>query len=874
MSLLERDQALGALMEYARDVHAGVGRCVVVSGEAGVGKTSLLERFRIEAPGLRWARGGCDGLFTPRPLGPLFEIAEQLGGDLLQACRRDAARDELFGVLLEVLGAPGAPIALAIEDVQWADEATLDLLRFLGRRLRDLSTLIVFTYRDDALAADAQLRLVLGALAAERSVRRVSLPPLSERAVGLMATDSGLDAAELYRMTGGNPFLVTEMVAAGSTAIPSSARDVVLARIAGLSVSARDAAGVAALDGDPIEPQVLAAACGVSVHDLDELVSVGVLVSDSGALRFRHELTRLAVRDQVPTYRRAAISTELLRALRAANSTNNARLAYHAEGADDHEAVLVYAPRAGARAAKLGAHREAVAQYQRAVRYAVGEVGMGVVADLNDRLAEEAALTDSWQLAGEAGQNALRAWRLVGSPLRVGETVRGLSRTMWRLCRGREALKYAEEALATLEPLGPTAERAWAQAHLAAIYMHRGQYELGVAGAQRAVSLAEPFGLAQVIDDGLRTEPCFARRNPEDWVHVMRHSLRAALDSGVDQQAARVYANLALMLCGAKRLAEAEAYVSEGAAYCVDHDIAAFGTRLRAILGELLLDTGRWEQALRVSLRLLAVGGSPRNTITPALVVGRVLARRGDEAAWPHLDAAIARAETADEPDLRVQTRLARAEAFWLRGDLPAASGDLAVAAASAGKVDDWARSSVVSWQRRVATAVTASTKDAPAPYARALAGDASGAAAAWDVVGCPYEAAFALYDSGSEDGLRAALSRFQTLGATATATATRRQMRRQGMRAGRSGPHPRTRAHPAGLTRREHEVLELICVGQTNAEISEHLVISPRTVDHHVSAVLSKLAVTSRRDAATEALRTGLVEPNSPRASAATADG
>lgn len=384
--------------------------------------------------------------------------------------------------------------------------------------------------------------------------------------------------------------------------------------------------------------------------------------------------------------------------------------------------------------------------------------------------------------------------------------------------------------------------------------MHRGQHDLGVAGAQHAAALAERFGLAQVINDGLSTEPCFARCSPADFVEVMRVSLSAALEGGVHQQAARVYANVAVMLCEDKRLAEAQDWISEGIAFCAEHDIATYGTRLRAVLGQLLLDIGRWDEALRVSLRLLALGGSPRNTLTTTLVAGRILARRGDEAAWAHLDAAIA-----------------SAEAFWLRGDLVGARGDITVAVANAALVDDWTRESVLSWQRRLGAEDSTGSRGTVGPYIHSMTGNASAAAAAWEALGCPYDAALAWYDSGSESGLREALSCFQVLGATAVADATRREMRRRGLRAVRVGPHPRTRAHPAGLTRREHEVLELVCAGHTNSEISERLIISTRTVDHHVSSVLSKLGVSFRRDAAAEALRLGLIEPSGGQSNAST---
>ena len=862
MPLLEREQALAALVEYAADARAGAGRVVLVSGEAGVGKSTLLDAFRTATADARWATGGCDGLFTPLPLAPVFEIAEQLGGDLLAACRRNASRDELFAALVRQLAEPGAVTVLSVEDVHWADESTLDLLRYLGRRIRNTTALLVVTYRDEALAADAPLRVVLGALAAERTVRRVSVAPLSADAVAVLAAGSGIGASELYRLTAGNPFLVTEVVRAGSSAVPASARDAVLSRLAGLSPSARAAVEVAALGGTRIEPPLLAAASGVTVTDLDELVAAGVLISEAAALRFRHELTRLAVEQDVPAHRYVSICAGLLTALRQAGNTDDARLAFLAERARDREAVLLFAPRAGRRAADLGSHREAVVQYQRALRFTISGDDAAVVADLEDQLASEASMIDSWETAAAAGARAAAAWRSVGAPLRLGETLRGLSRTMWRLGRGGESMAYAEEAVATLEPLGATGELAWAYAHLGALHMHRGERVRGLAAADKAVLLAGPFQLADIISDGLATEPCFARAAEADWLPTMRGSLRAALDAGVHQQAARVYANLALMLSDSKQLAAAEACVIEGMAFCEEHDIATFGLHLRAILGELLFTTGRWDEALAVCQRMLATGASPRNRITPALVIALLLARRGDQASWtPLLDSAIATADSADEPDVVTKTHLVRAETYWLSGNLADARRDVEAAARRATAADGWVHGRLASWQRRLGAESTAPGAGIPDAYLWSLTGDHVGSARAWDELGCPYDAALALFDSGSEAGLREALRRFEAIGATATAQVTRREMRRRGLRGIPSGPHAGTRAHPAGLTSREREVLALLCAGHTNAEISDQLIISQRTVDHHVSSVLAKLGVTSRRAAAELAERAGLLD-------------
>ena len=358
---------------------------MLVAGEAGVGKSALVEQLHSDLPDARWSRGACDGLFTPRPLGPLFDLAAQLGGELEELCRAGAAREDLFRALLRQVSEPGTLNVLVVEDVHWADEATIDLLRFLGRRLRDAPVLLIATYRDDGLAAGDPLRIALGDLATQRSTRRVDLAPLSADAVRILAGGTGLDPAELYRLTGGNPFYVTEVVQAGLGAVPSSARDAVLARAARLGGGAREVLDVAALIGARVELDLLTSVTASPPQCLDELLASGLLAEDGGWLRFRHEIARLAVEQAVAAHRRADIHARILAALGSLGCGDDARMAFHAEAAGDRPAVLHHAPRAARQAAELGSHREAAAQFERALRCAA-DADPDVVAGLYDGL--------------------------------------------------------------------------------------------------------------------------------------------------------------------------------------------------------------------------------------------------------------------------------------------------------------------------------------------------------------------------------------------------------------------------------------------------------------------------------------------------------
>ena len=859
MELLEREPSLALLADYAAEARLGDGRLVVLGGEAGVGKTALLERFQRDLRDARWSWGACDGLFTPRPLGPLYDLADQLGGELLDLCARGAHRDELFRALLRQVSGPGPLNVVVVEDVHWADEATMDLLRFAGRRLREARVLLIVTFRDDDLATDDQLRVALGELARQRSTRRISLTALSAGAVRELASGSDLEAAALYQLTGGNPFYVTEVLQAGMAEVPASARDAVLARAAGLSTDARQLLEVAALTGARVEAALLEATAGCPPPAVDELLACGLLAADGGWLRFRHEIARLAVEQAIPARRRAAIHGQILTALRSSGTRDEAQMAFHAEEADDVAAVLRYAPAAARQAARLASHREAVAQFERALRFAAGTDAV-TVAGLYDELAAELTLLDRAEQAADACKHALELWRAAGDRLREGDTTRRLSCSLWHLCRGEEAGAAAAAAVALLEPLGPGVELARAYAELAARSMILGRHEAAIENARRAQSIAEQAGTPAVISDALNTEALSASMLGREWAGLMDRALRIALAGDLQAEAGRAYCNYYATLCAQKRFAEAEPLYADGTAYCDDHDIATYGTFLRSERTGMLEKTGRWDEALALSLDILdRTNPAPITRLCPSTRAAALLARRGEAGAWEYLDQAMADAVRTGEPQSIVPVRLARAEACWLEGRAADALSEAERADEAADTDDAWSYGAVAAWLRRTGSSRRPRGEVAE-PYRHELNGHWEKAAQLWTDLGCPYEAALVRLDAAEEGALREALSIFTELGASAVARLTRQRLRALGARSIPAGPRSATRGDPLGLTRREREVLEEICAGQTNAAIASKLFISAKTVDHHVSAVLAKLGAPNRNAAAAQAAKLGLL--------------
>ncbi|HLK44000.1 MAG TPA: AAA family ATPase, partial [Thermoleophilia bacterium] len=420
VTLLERKTALDALAEITAQARSGEGRLVLVEGEAGVGKSALLEQFTHDVPDSRLLSGACDGMFTPRPLGPLFDIAQQVHGRLHSLCRADASREQLFDALLTELCEPGPLPVVLIEDVHWADEATLDLLGFLARRIREIAVLLIVSYRNDELADTHPLRIALGYLAVQRCARRLPLAPLSAQAVRMLSAGRGVDPEELYRVTGGNPFYVREVLEAGLGEVPGSARDVVLARAARLGPKARETLEAAALIGGTLDERLLRHV--VAGPALDEVISSG-LVAGQPVLRFRHEIARQAIEQAVPSARRSGLHARILQGLRDLGCSDDAQLAFHADEAGDGPAALEHATSAGRRARTLASHREAAGQFERALRFAGGEAPASVAARWIE-LATELSMIDRWLDAETAYTRALEHWRAAGDPLGEGDTLR------------------------------------------------------------------------------------------------------------------------------------------------------------------------------------------------------------------------------------------------------------------------------------------------------------------------------------------------------------------------------------------------------------------------------------------------------------------
>jgi len=861
--LLERSSELEALTSGLAAVSSpsGRGRLILLAGEAGIGKTALVRELTRRAEGARLLWGACDALHTPRPLGPLLDIAADAGGQLGAAVDEGASPSGVASALADELRRR-SPALLVLEDLHWADEATLDALRLLARKLSSVRALVVVTYRDDEIDRAHPARIFLGELS---GVQRLSVPPLSLDAVAALAEGEEVDVELLHARTGGNPFFVTEVLASSGSPVPATVRDAVLARAARLGPSARTVLDVVAILPLRAELWLLEALAGDDLGALEECLASGMLRAEAQAVRFRHEIARAAIERTLPPDRRLELHRAALAALAGSpdRRPDPARLAHHAEMAGDTAAVLEYAFAAGEWAARVGAHREAAAQFARAVRFA-DALEPRQRAELLDRRSYECYLTDRIPEAIEARRQALEEYEAAGDQLRQGDAHRWLSRFHWFEGDNAGAEREAAEAVALLEPLPPGRELAMAYSNMAQLRMlaadKRGTAEWG----ERAIELAQELGETEIYVHALNNVGTaeLVAGDPAGADKVER-SLAIALNEGFDEHAARAYTNLASTAVERRDYPTADRHLEDGLAYCRDRDLDSWLQYMSGWRARMELEQCRFDEAMESADAVLRTPGvAAPSRITPLIVVGRLRARRGDPGIWDPLDEALALAEGTGELQRLAPVACARAEAHWLAGDEEAIAGETQLALDAARQVGhEWAGELYV-WRRRgrVKDSIEDEDEDVPDRYRLELRGEYGAAAGLWFALGCPYEAALALSGSDDEPSLRRALDEFQRLGARPAAARLARTLRERGVRGVRQGPRRSTQLNPAGLTARQLEVLALVAEGRRNSEIAAQLFLSEKTVEHHVAAILRKLGASTRGEAASQAAALGIV--------------
>ena len=845
VELLERSGQLAQLADALAGAATGHGRVVVVRGDAGMGKTSLVRHFATEhARGVDVLIGGCDDISAPDPFGPVWDLADARP-ELLGALESDDRR----GVFTQVLALlrRAVPTVLVIEDAHWADEATVDLVSHVGRRIADSHGVLIVTCRDIALAGGQPLANVVGELPRDALVR-IDLTPLSEAAIAELASGSELSVSGLAELSGGNPLFITELLRTGGSHVPRTVSELTVSRIGRLTAPARELLSLVAVVPGRMEMAVLERCVGDPGHaGLDECEEHGLLDSDETTVRFRHELVRQAAEQSLPSRVRARLHRQVLEVL-VAMGADPPRVLHHARCAGATQEVARYAPLAAARALSVDSYHDAV-EYFRLLDPDCSQLPREERAETLLAWAR-AELTVGDGAAGvERTASAVAILRAQSDHLALGRALIQLSHAQWFAREGDEATKTAAEAVGVLERSPPTRELSRAYSEQGSLATMAFRFDDGVACADRAIRSAETIHDAGARAHALVTKGmAIATIQYPRGIELLEESLDLARHHGYGFHALRALISMAEVSLGHRDLERASRAIRDGLALAVERERRSLELDLRALQAHLHLLAGRFEDA---AAALDAEARATRSKSQPGghlRLLGRLQAIVGDPDASSTLSRARDEARRSGMAQQIVPTEAAALEHAWLAGIDHAVTGEILESWELATRAGHpWIAGELGYWLWKHG-ALDELPEWCAAPYRLQAAGRWQAAADRWQALGMRYEAAAALGE-GDTDAQVEAIGMLDELGAVPLADRLRADVRAGGVR-----PAPRRR-RPApggsgGLSPRQLEVLDLLSAGATNASIAERLFISVRTAEHHVAAVMRILGVTSRAEA------------------------
>lgn len=853
MRLFERAPELARLHRELRLLGES-GRVVTVTGDAGAGKSSLIRAATSGISGLRVVRGLCDPLTTPRPLGPIRDMLAEAGEsirvdiDTGPGTLADAANAFITAMATE-------PTVLIVEDAQWIDAASIEVLRYLVRRIDALPLLLVMTYRDTSLSLGHPTLSLIGEIARLEDSSIIELRPLSRDAVADMLAGTALDPDRVHTVSGGNPFYVSEIARHPDESLPRTVRGAVLASTSTLGSADLEALQLAATAPDVLADRLLPD-LDIDFPTLQRLEATELLVRTRRGIRFRHELARLAVASSVPDAHAPALHRRLLDALEATGSQDLALLTHHAEGAGDASRTRHYATLAAQEAVRTGSHTEAVAFLSRALAYP------------GDDAAERAGLLEQLSTEQYMVSRLAESISSIDAALRLREQLHDADGTSAAHDR-RAVIEYysarrhaAEQHLALAARMAAgTDARASARAMQAYLAYRRSDVD-----AARSIlrelndTASEEWGDLTRLRIGVTAAASELISGSESGRAGLLAHAATAFERAMDELGTTAYSNLSAIDIEHRRLREAEGELAFSLPITIERDIPICYQWQTGMRVRLHLMRGRWTAADEDAETILREHGAPLASVYPHLVLAQLDIRRGtgEDDIERHLDTAWTLAHELGEPLLILAVIAVIAERAWHTGLDDRRLDDAHDRATAAAMLPgtQWAIGDIAVWLHRLGRTVPA--VPVAEPYELELAGRAADASAAWAAIGAPFEAALVSVFDEDADAAGAALAALEDLGVSATAARARRALGDRGI----VRPPARrrsTRANPSGLTNRQLDVAQLVAQGLTNAELASALFISPKTVDHHVSAILTKLGVTSRREVVRQARALGL---------------
>ena len=853
MMLLEREKELDLLNGLFDELPTSGGKIVLIRGEAGIGKTSLVNSFIDGVRDIATIRVGfCDDLETPRPLGPLWDIA--LDESYLLEALRDSDRRRVMQETLEILSRTLRPNIVVIEDTHWSDGATLDTIKFVGRRIARTNGLLVLTYRNEEVDLENPLRAVLGALPAD-DVSRLDLGALTREGVAQIVTGSGWDADVVFEATHGNPFLATEMALTSENLVPASVRDSVMARVGRLSILAREMLFHLSVIPERTTISEVARLMGGAGSQLAECERMGLLDIDGDSVTFRHELIRRAVESSLATTEKTEIHEALLANL--PDTTDPARLVYHANGAGDVERLLEVVPHAAAAAAEVGGHREAAAHY-RALDPHLARLPVGSRAQLLfdwARIEYYMAEVVSVDLI----DRAIELYREMESPELLARALTFAISVKESHARIGEAEEHALEAIEILDAEKATVDLALALSRHADLLIHQGQGIRADEVSDRAIAIGQEVGDNESQIRALTVKGMLAHvRGQPGGLQMIEQARKRAAEDGYRFEEVMALRGAAYTAQEINELDIQSDFAQRARDTAIRYEFPLLEAEANAVVADALMRSGKWREADDLASENL--GSHVNADVHFTRILGLLRTRAGRSGAEPYLHESWALAEASTEIDYLLHAAVGLVEEMWLTGQLDTKLlSDFDELVIRGIKYEfPWLAGWLAFWLWKVGE-LTNAPAGTPDPHRMAMEGSIGAAAEFWESRNMPYEKAITLHSGNTEQRL-IALEIVEDLGADAVAAKLRQELRTAGVNVPR-GKGKATRGHAVGLTARQAEVLALLFDGLSNSDIADRLFLSPRTVENHVSAVLAKLESTTREEAVARAIEIGIAQ-------------
>jgi predicted ATPase/DNA-binding CsgD family transcriptional regulator len=850
-------ESLQAMFE---NVATAEGHCALVSGEPGIGKTSLTKTFCSEIKDeASIYQGTCDALFTPRPLAPVYDILWQMNSDLNESTEENVDRTLLFTKIYRVLKESKKTSVVVIEDIHWADEATLDFIKFLARRINQLHCLFILNFRDDEIHVNHPLTTVLGQLPPD-SLTRLQLTPLSRGAVEKLATEKGYKGEDVYSISGGNPFYVNEILASYSLGIPANIKDSVLSvynRLDGISKQVWQIlsvlpTGIEVNYLEKMEPFYQAA-----IHNCLDLK---IVIAKNDVIFFKHELYRRTIETSLSPLVRMELNKRILDLFLESFEQKQEieRIIHHAKNANEHELVVKFAPIAARQASAVGAHIEASKLYFSAIEYYQGNDSEMLI-DFYESYAYECYLTNQVKEGIIYFTRALNLLREINDMEKIGNSLRFLSRLWWYDGNRVLAEKYAAEAITLLNDMPSSKAKAMAFSNMSQLKLVCDKATECIFWGTKAIEIAKEINDDESLSHALNNVGSIKMNlasSAQEGKDMLQQSLDIALKNCFHEHVARAYSNLASNGVASKDFVLAKKALDAGIQFCEERDLDSWRANMLSSKAVLLLETGDWDQACDIATYLLQLEKQLNSfSIHASLVMAAIKMRRDEEGALELLLDAITVAFETQELQRMIPALITALEYECITGTSIIRPGDLdTVVSRIKESILSMQVSEFAFWLKKVRN-IELAVDFVYEGFDLKDVASLQKAAELWRKLGCSYMQGAILFE-GNDEQKRTAIGIMDKLGAVANCERMKFEMRASGIKNIPRGIRKTTKLNPANLTDRELDVLRLLKEGYHNKEIATKLFISAKTVDHHLSSIFFKLDVNSRARAVQEALQ------------------